>query len=70
MESDDGIQWNRPVRILDAPPGFIGSIESVIDEGPRSADLSKRFKTGWYEWKSGTIHGMRIATSPDGLTWT
>lgn len=63
LESEDGIHWLRPHRLLQTPRITFGA--SVIDTGPTCADPSQRFKLGW--WRDG---GLRIATSPDGLTWT
>jgi hypothetical protein len=64
MESDDGIHWIRPHRVLrDPAPIQFGS--AVIDEGPACADPGKRFKLGW--WQGG---GLQVAASPDGLDWT
>lgn len=81
MESEDGVHWLRPYRILTPPKGFLGATDgNVCDEGPQAADPSRRFKTGWCIWKSPGEEspgrspeqlspGMRIGTSPDGLTW-
>ena len=64
MESQDGVHWIRPVRILDDPaPIQFGN--SVIDAGPDCPDPSRRYALAW--WKDG---GLKVATSPDGLTWT
>lgn len=64
MESEDGTNWQRPVRILKDPaPIQFGN--SVIDNGLDHPDPSRRYALGW--WKDG---GLKIATSPDGLTWT
>lgn len=63
MESDNGIHWIRPHRILKTPPIQFGA--SVVDEGPDCREPSRRFKLAW--WKNG---GLRIATSPDGISWT
>ncbi len=64
MESEDGVHWIRPVRILDDPaPIQFGN--SVIDDGPNCPDPSRRYTLAW--WKDG---GLKLATSPDGLTWT
>ncbi|MCP4644497.1 MAG: hypothetical protein GY851_28900, partial [bacterium] len=38
---------------------------SVIDEGPSFDNPAHRFKFGW--WKDG---GLKVASSPDGITWT
>ncbi|MBP7935795.1 MAG: hypothetical protein KA354_14200 [Phycisphaerae bacterium] len=62
IESEDGIHWIRPHRILKTPPIQFGV--SVIDEGLRCSDPSRRFKLAW--WKGG---GLRVAASPDGIAW-
>jgi len=64
MESDDGIHWERPHRVLDDPSPIQFGV-SIIDEGPDHPDRAKRYKYGY--WHGG---GLRIAVSPDGLTWT
>ncbi|MEO8350256.1 MAG: hypothetical protein ABI680_00910, partial [Chthoniobacteraceae bacterium] len=64
MESQDGIHWLRPARVLKEPDA-IGVGVSVIDEGPQFHDQTRRFKLGW--WEGG---GLRVAVSPDGLDWT
>ncbi len=64
MESDDGIHWERPHRVLrDPAPIQFGC--SVIDEGPGFPEPAHRYRYGW--WKDG---GLRVAASPDGLEWT
>lgn len=63
LESEDGIRWLRPHRVL-ADPSTIQFGVSVIDEGPAFSNPAERFKYAW--WHGG---GLRIATSPDGLTW-
>lgn len=63
MESDDGIHWRRPHRILATPSIQFGA--SVMDEGPAFPDQARRFKAGWY--KDG---GLQVAASPDGLAWS
>ena len=63
MESDDGIHWRRPTKIINDPgPLQFGS--EVLDEGP-GGDASRRYKYSW--WYGG---GMRIAVSPDGFAFT
>jgi hypothetical protein len=62
LESEDGIHWRRPHRVLSTPPIQFGA--SVIDEGPGYPEPQKRFKAAW--WKSG---GLQVAASPDGITW-
>ncbi len=64
MESDDGIKWQRPHRILD-DPGPIQFGVSVIDEGAAFPEPAQRYKFGW--WHDG---GLKVAASPDGLKWT
>lgn len=64
MESDDGIHWERPHRVLD-DPGPIQFGVSIFDEGPDFPDADKRYKYGW--WYGG---GLNVAASPDGLVWT
>jgi hypothetical protein len=64
LESEEGIHWLRPPRVLQDPaPIQFGA--SVLDEGPNHPDPARRFKYGW--WKDG---GLQVASSPDGLTWT
>jgi hypothetical protein len=61
MESEDGICWKRPARVLDDPaPIQFGS--EVLDEGPNFPDRANRYKYGW--WHGG---GLCVAGSPDGL---
>jgi hypothetical protein len=62
LESEDGIHWQRPHRVLTTPPIQFGA--SVIDEGSGFADPTKRYKFAW--WKDG---GLQVAFSADGLTW-
>lgn len=64
MESEDGVHWIRPHRVLEDPaPIQFGA--SVIDEGAGCPDPARRFKYGW--WKDG---GLKVAASPDGIHWT
>ena len=64
MESEDGIHWIRPPRVLEDPaPIQFGC--SVLDDGPGFPDPARRYKFAW--WHGG---GLRIAASPDGLKWT
>lgn len=64
MESEDGIRWIRPHRVL-ADPARIQFGASVVDEGPDFPDAARRYKYAW--WNDGGLH---VAASPDGLTWT
>lgn len=61
MESEDGLHWIRPHRVL-KDPGPIQFGSEVIDEGPAYPDQTRRYKYGW--WYGG---GLRIAVSSDGL---
>ncbi|MBN2021952.1 MAG: hypothetical protein JW809_04095 [Pirellulales bacterium] len=69
MASEDGIHWRRPVRVLDDPaPIEVGC--SVIDEGPGFPDPAARYKFAWHWWRPNEKSpGLRIAVSPDGLTF-
>ncbi len=61
MESQDGINWIRPCRVLKDPTEIqFGS--DVIDEGPNYPDPKSRYKYGY--WADG---GLRVAVSADGL---
>jgi hypothetical protein len=61
MESDDGINWQRPHMVL-KDPGPITWGCSVVDDGSRNVPVSERFKLCW--WANG---GTILATSADGL---
>ncbi len=63
MESEDGIHWIRPHRVLDDPAPIQFGV-SIIDEGPDYPRPAERYKYGW--WYGG---GLSIAVSPDGLVW-
>ena len=63
IESEDGVHWIRPHRVLD-DPGRIAFGASVLDEGPDFPDPARRYKYVWYNG------GMMIARSADGLLWT
>lgn len=64
MESDDGIHWRRPPKIL-KDPGPLQFGSEVLDEGPGAAEPAGRYKYSW--WHSG---GLRIAVSADGLDFS
>ncbi|MGQ9731873.1 MAG: hypothetical protein ACUVX8_11465 [Candidatus Zipacnadales bacterium] len=64
MESNDGIHWKRPPRVLTDPTPIQFGV-SILDEGPDYVDPSARYKYGY--WHEG---GLKIAASPDGLVWT
>lgn len=64
IESDDGINWVRPHRILDYPEEIQFGC-TVLDRGVNFPDKQKRFVFATY-----LKPGFRIATSPDGYKWT
>lgn len=70
LDSADGIHWAGPPRILNLKPE-LGA--SIVDEGPGYEPAERRFKLVYWEdpsvSRTGTP-GMKIAYSPDGLTWT
>ena len=63
MESDDGIHWERPHRVLKDPQKIQFGV-SVVDRGPDFAPADQRYVLGF--WEGG---GMRLAVSADGLDW-
>lgn len=63
MESDDGIHWIRPAKILDDPSPIQFGAE-VLDQGTDFKDPTRRFIFSY--WFGG---GLRIATSADGLNF-
>jgi hypothetical protein len=63
LESADGIRWIRPHRVLPDPAPIQFGV-SVLDDGPEYSPPAQRFKYGWYYGS-----GLRVATSPDGLSW-
>ena len=77
MESEDGVSWQRPHRVLENPGGLeIRFGASVLDEGPDFPDPTKRFKFGW-NWGNfqaaapiASDAGLMVAVSSDGFTWT
>lgn len=64
LESDDGIHWQRPAKILKDPADIQFGSE-VLDEGTDFRNPAQRYKYSW--WHGG---GLRIATSPDGFRFT
>lgn len=62
MESDDGIHWIRPHRVLETPEFRFGA--SIIDEGVDFPDYASRFKFG-----SHNDGGLNVAQSADGYIW-
>lgn len=77
LESNDGVHWLRPHRVLENPGGLeVRFGASVIDEGQNSSDPTRRFKLGW-NWGNfkaeapiASDAGLMIAVSPDGFDWT
>jgi hypothetical protein len=70
IESDDGVHWERPRRLLETPAIQFGA--SVLDDSDSDADAERRFKFAW--WAPSRVPdapgGLKIATSPDGFAWT
>jgi len=64
IESEDGIKWLRPHRVL-RDPGTIKFGVSIIDRGEQFSPPTKRYVLAYYH-----KDGYMIATSPDGLDWT
>jgi len=64
LESQDGIHWKRPARILEEPRPIQFGI-SVIDGGKGFPNPAQRYKFGWY-----AEGGLNVAASPDGMVWT
>ncbi|HOX38817.1 MAG TPA: PA14 domain-containing protein [Candidatus Brocadiia bacterium] len=64
MESEDGVNWMRPPRVLKDPAPITFGV-SVIDDGAGWPEPARRFKYAW--WHDG---GLRVAASPDGFDWT
>ena len=64
IESEDGIHWIRPHRVL-KDPHMIEFGVSVLDRGKDFPQPEKR-----YVFASYLKDGLMIATSPDGLEWT
>ena len=63
LESANGIQWERPHRILETPPIQFGA--SVVDEGPSCMNPAQRYKAAWHR-----DNGLQVAVSADGLKWS
>ncbi|MFC1784458.1 hypothetical protein ACFL0J_02355 [Candidatus Neomarinimicrobiota bacterium] len=64
MESEDGINWIRPHRVLE-DPHEIQFGASVIDRGKDFIETNER-----YIFATHLRPGLRISTSPDGFNWT
>ena len=78
-DSDDGIHWERPPKMLKDPhPLQVGV--SVVDRGADYEDSNKRYVLAVFSddgdsaWKKFNIpepeQGFMVSTSPDGLNWT
>lgn len=63
MESEDGIHWIHPHRVLD-DPATISFGMCVLDEGEKFSDPARRYKLAWW------TGGLWIAYSAEGLKWT
>jgi hypothetical protein len=67
MESEDGIRWIRPHRVLE-DPAQITFGTAVVDRGPGCPRPEERFALGFWGSHQGKS-GLQIAVSPDGLGW-
>lgn len=63
IESEDGINWIRPHRVLEDPYPIKFGV-TVVDRGLSYADPSQRYLFAAY-----LTDGMMISTSPDGFSW-
>jgi hypothetical protein len=63
IESEDGIHWIRPHRVL-KDPHLIKFGVTVLDRGADYSDPAQRFVLATY-----MTDGMMIATSADGFEW-
>jgi hypothetical protein len=63
MESEDGINWIRPHRVLKDPHDIKFGV-TVLDRGEKWNNPDQRFVLGF--WHNG---GLMIAESKDGLDW-
>jgi len=63
IESEDGVHWIRPYRVL-ADPDTIRFNISIIDRGVDYEKPDERFVFGYYY-----DGGLKVAVSPDGLEW-
>jgi hypothetical protein len=63
MESEDGINWIRPHRVLKDPHPIEYGV-SVVDQGIDYPNPEQRYLFAAYN-----LDGMHISTSPDGLIW-
>jgi hypothetical protein len=63
IESEDGINWIRPHRVLPDPYEIRFNV-SVIDRGKSFVKPEERYVLGFYQ-----DGGLKIAVSPDGLGW-
>ncbi len=68
MESDDGIHWIRPHRILATP--FLRFGVSIIEDGANFSNTAARYKLGWYAagGSPGLPGGFAAAISEFGLS--
>jgi hypothetical protein len=63
IESEDGINWIRPHRVLE-DPHMIKFGVTVVDRGVGYADQSQRYLFAAY-----MTDGMMVSTSADGFDW-
>ncbi len=63
LESEDGINWIRPHRVLKDPHKIKFGV-TVLDQGMVNTDPAKRYVLATY-----MTDGMMISTSADGFDW-
>ena len=63
LESDDGIRWNRPPRVLADPAPIVVGL-SVVAEAAAQPPAGPRFTFAWH-----ADGGLKVAQSDDGLAW-
>ncbi len=68
MESEDGINWIRPHRVLKRPVAYEYGA-SIIDRGPKHGETATRYLFGFNGDHEGKA-GLQVAVSPDGLNWS
>ncbi len=70
-DSEDGLEWTNPREVWFRKRGYCCS---VVDDGVRCADPSRRFKLAHWsstiDDKPGDDGGMWVGYSPDGFTWS
>jgi hypothetical protein len=66
-ESADGLTWTNPRAAWELSRSYGASL---IDDGARAADPSRRYKLANWQGARKEDGGMYVGFSPDGLHWT